>query len=59
MLKEKKTENVIMDLGGIEIVIMGKTSQFGWLVCCSLDNSTTKPIGKVLPHSRVHKGWTH
>lgn len=59
MLKEKKTENVIMDLGGIEIVIMGKTSQFGWLVCCSLDSSRTKPIGKLLAHPRVHKGRTY
>jgi hypothetical protein len=38
---------------------MGKASWFGWLVCFLLDSSMTKPIGRVLAHLKVHKGWTH
>ncbi len=48
-----------MDWDGIQIVIMAKANRFGWLVCCSLDNFTTKPIGRVFAHPRIHKGWTH
>ncbi len=34
---------------------MGKASQFGWLVCCSLNSSTTKLIGRIFAHLRVHE----
>jgi hypothetical protein len=33
---------------------MGKPSQFGWLVCYSLDSSTTRPIGGVFTHMGAH-----
>jgi len=48
-------KRVIVDLDGVQIVIMGKASWFGCLVCCSLNSSRTKPIGKVLVHLRATK----
>ncbi len=37
-----------MDLNGIQKTTMGKVNRFGWPICCSLDNSMTRLVGKVL-----------
>jgi hypothetical protein len=39
-----------MDLDGIQRMIVGKASQFGWLVRCSLDSPTAKLVGGILAH---------
>jgi hypothetical protein len=55
--KGKNPKDATMDLDGIQRATMGRKRWFGWLVCCSLDNSKGKPIGRIFAHLGVYKGW--
>jgi hypothetical protein len=50
------SKNVIVDPDGIQRKIVGRASQFGWLVSYSLDSSMTRPVGGIIAHLGVHKG---
>jgi hypothetical protein len=43
-----------MDPDGIQRVIVGRVSRFGWLVYYLFDNSTDIPIGGLLAHLGIH-----
>jgi hypothetical protein len=57
LLKGINPKDVAMDSNGIQIVIMGRISQFGCLVCHSLNSSMGKPFGIILVHLGVHRRW--
>jgi hypothetical protein len=42
-----------MDPDWIQRMIVGITNQFGWLVCCSFDNSTNRHVERIIAHMGV------
>jgi len=56
---KENSRNVAVDSNGNQKTTMGIVSRFGLFVCCSIDSSMTKPIGGVLAHLGVHRGWRH
>jgi len=56
---KRNSKNSTMDLDGFQKAIVGRASQFGWLIYCSLNSSTTRLVGGVFAHLRIHERWRH